>query len=61
MGIGERGDMIDSEATTPVQKIGKSSLALIIPSPIVKDLDLKKHDFMKVRMIGGCIIYERIQ
>ena len=54
-------DMIDFEATTPVQKIGKSSLALIIPSPIVKDLDLKKHDFMKVRMIGGCIIYERIQ
>lgn len=52
--------MVEFEATTPVQKVGKSSLALIIPSPIAKKLEIKKQDFMKVRLVGGCIIYERV-
>lgn len=47
-------------ATTPVQKAGPHSLSLIIPYPIVRDLEIDKGDFFKVRREGVLIIYEKI-
>jgi bifunctional DNA-binding transcriptional regulator/antitoxin component of YhaV-PrlF toxin-antitoxin module len=48
------------EATTPVQLLGRSSLGVIIPYPVARDLKINKGDFMKVRRAGSVIIYEKI-
>lgn len=47
--------------TTPIQKIGKSSLAVIIPGPVVQDLQLEKGDIMRITTTKKCIIYERLK
>lgn len=52
--------MKELEDTTTVQKIGKSSLAVIIPTAIAKELKLKKGDFVKIRNLGKMLIYEKV-
>jgi len=47
--------------TTKVQKIGKSSLALIIPSEIAKRLRIKKGNTMRITETKKCIIYEKLK